>query len=248
MKALIRSMPHSRNIDTEVNAQYQMRDIVLWGCAAVLASSAAIATYLLQIDFDFPEPASMPASIESSVGGSNTIITARKDTETASKPNSEREIDGITTGSLPPKNKSTSSFGTTIARRQTNIDTARRMGDNSDQAPASIEPTDLAQDTAVAVNSDNISPGPIGIDLGAGYSFSILEKRFTALVNAAPTLFSELSARALIVEHESSIEAHLLVGPLKDIQAAQILCKKIQSRVNTPCAPANYTGRKLKLY
>ncbi len=247
-------MPHSHNIDTEVNAQYQMRDIVLWGCAAVFAGTTAIATYLMQSDVDFPELASMPVS------------SAMNDTGMASNTAIDAEADTIITGSLPPKNiekntekltpssvknGTTSSFGTTVARRQKNADTVRRMREETEQAP--VEPTGVEQSTSspdalVSTNTDNIGPGPIGIDLGTGHSFSILGKRYTAMVNAAPTLFADLSARAAIVEHETSIEAHLVVGPLDDVKAAELLCKKIQSRVNTPCAPANYTGRKLKLY
>lgn len=245
-------MPHSHNIDTEVNAQYQMRDIVLWGCAAVFAGTTAIASYILNTEVDFLELASLPAS------------TAITDTNMPSntKMDVEAEADTITTGSIPTKNAeklspssikndTTSSFGTTVVRRQKNADSVRRMKEETEQAPESpvnVDQTKPSSDALVSANSDNIGAGPIGIDLGTGHSFSILGKRYTALVNAAPTLFTELSARASIVEHESSIEAHLVVGPLENVEAAELLCKKIQSRVNTPCAPANYTGRKLKLY
>ena len=122
------------------------------------------------------------------------------------------------------------------------------MRDGTDQVSVGVEQSKPSPGALVSANTDNIGPGPIGIDLGTGHSFSILGKRFTAMVNAAPTLFADLSARASIVEHESSIEAHLVVGPLENVKAAELLCRKIQSRVNTPCAPANYTGRKLKLY
>ncbi len=240
-------MPHSHNIDTEVNAQYQMRDIVLWGCAAVFAGTTAIATYLMQSDVHFPELASMPAS------------TATTDTNMASNTSTATEADTIITGSLPPQNTeklspssvendTTSSFGTTVARRQNNADTVRRMRDGTEQAIVGGEQSSPSSDALVSTNMGSIGPGPIGIDLGTGHSFSILGKRFTAMSNAAPTLFADLSARASIIEHEASIEAHLVVGPLENVKAAELLCRKIQSRVNTPCAPANYTGRKLKLY
>jgi hypothetical protein len=256
-------MPHSHDLDTEVNAQYQMRDIVLWGCAAVFAATTAIATYLMQPEVDFPELASIPASTEDIASNSNTLSTADNDTNSASNTKMDTEVDTITTGSLPPpnieknteklspssvENGATSTFGTTVARRQKNADTVRRMRDGTEQATLGVEQTKTPSDILVSANTGNIGPGPIGIDLGTGHSFSILGKRFTAMVNAAPTLFAELSARASIVEHETSIEAHLVVGPLENVKAAELLCRKIQSRVNTPCTPANYTGRKLKLY
>ena len=247
-------MSHPRNVDTEVNAQYQMRDVVLWGCAAVFAATTAIATYLLQTDTGYPEFASMPASTED---------IANNDTGMAANTKIDADADTIVTGSLTPPNKeksteklspssiendTTSSFGTTVARRQNNADSVRRMRDGTEQAIVDGEQSSRSPDALVSTNTGNIGPGPIGIDLGTGHSFSILGKRFTAMVNAAPTLFADLSARASIVEHESSIEAHLVVGPLENVTAAELLCKKIRSRVNTPCAPANYTGRKLKLY
>ena len=228
-----------------------MRDIVLWGCAAVFAATTAIAAYISQSDMDFPELASMPVS------------TATNDPDMASNSNTDVEADTITTGSLPPpiteknteklspssvENNTTSSFGTTVARRQNNADTVRRMREETETTPESSEQSTSSSDAMVSANTDKFGPGPIGIDLGTGHSFSVLGKRFTAMVNAAPTLFADLSARAAIVEHETSIEAHLVVGPLDNVKAAELLCKKIQSRVNTPCAPANYTGRKLKLY
>ncbi len=242
-------MPHSHDLETEVNAQHQMRDIVLWGCAAVIAATTAIAAYFVQSDADFPELASMPES------------TATIDTNMAANTKMDAEVDTITTGSIPPpnteknteklspssvENDTTSSFGTTVARRQKNADTVRRMRDET--PPVDVEQTKPSPDALISTNTENIGPGPIGIDLGTGHSFSILGKRYTALVNAAPTLFADLSARASIVEHDSSIEAHLVVGPLENVKAAELLCRKIQSRVNTPCAPTNYTGRKLKLY
>ena len=248
-------MPHPHNVDTEVNAQYQMRDIVLWGCAAVFAATTAIAAYLIQPDADFTQHASNIPNTENDVDNN---------TNSATEVDSDAEADTITTGSLPPKkstkntdkllpssakNITTSSFGTTVAKRQENADSVRRMREETDQASARVEQTTSSPtDALVLANTENIGPGPIGIDLGTGHSFSILGKRFTAMVNAAPTLFADLSARASIIEHESSIEAHLVVGPVKNVRAARLLCKKIQSRVNTSCAPANYTGRKLKLY
>lgn len=229
-----------------------MRDIVLWGCAAVLATTTAIAAYLIESDIGYPELASVPENIDNFASNSNTQNTVGNDTDSATNTKIDGESDTITTGSLPPKNtdklspstlknNTALSFGTTVARRQKNADTVRRM-------KSGTEPEKPSSDALVSTNTDTINTGPIGIDLGTGHSFSILGKRYTAMVNAAPTLFADLSARASIVEHETSIEAHLVVGPLVNVKAAELLCKKIQSRVNTPCAPANYTGRKLKLY
>lgn len=240
-------MSHSPNIDNEVNAPHQMRDVIFWGCAAVIAATTALSSYVWQSDIEFPKLASIVTSSENSSAGEPGM--ARIDNSSAGAA-TDSEPDNITTGSIPPKNTdklqrpssatgSASPFGTTVARRQSNADSSRRMREESENPDSG---------SIVSVEGSNIGQGQIGIDLGIGHSFSVLGKRYSALVNAAPTLFADLSARASIVEHETSIEAHLVAGPLKDVQAAQALCEKIRQRVNTTCQPTNFTGRKLKLY
>ncbi len=232
-------MSHFQHIDDEVNSPHQMRDVVVWGCAAIVSATAAISSYALQSDFKAPGLGS-----ESAIGSGSQLA--------AEQPvNDDDSTDNFTTGSVAPRNEdkvvssaagnnSLSSFGTTVATKQSNADAIRRM------RAEKIEPT--AESAVVTVSGDEIGNSAVGIDLGTGHSFSILGKRYSALVNAAPTLFDKLTARASIVEHESSIKAHLVAGPLKDVQAAKRLCERIQLRINTTCQPTKFIGRTLKLY
>ncbi len=240
-------MSHSQHIDDEVNAPHQMRDVVVWGCAAIVSATAAISSYALQSDFKAPGLGSESASVESAIG-SGRFLTGG---EIAKDANEDSSVDNFTTGSVAPRsedkvkstatgNNSVSSFGMTVASKQSNADTIRRMQTELN-APAN-------ENTVLTVLGDEIGNSAVGIDLGTGHSFSVLGKRYSALVNAAPTLFEKLTARASIVEHESSIEAHLVAGPLKDVKAAKLLCERIQLRINTTCQPTKFTGRTLKLY
>lgn len=210
--------------------QRQMRDVVMWGCFAVAAFILAVSSHLYQ----------------SGIGG--RIVTAFVvNTEKTNRQFATLGVDPVITGAVKqnPANKmitgesAAREIGTTIAMRQNNSDPNSRM---------SWEPNLKDNDrlTGLATEADNNTV--MGVDLGAGSSFSSLGKRYSALVNAAPPLFLTLKPRASIVEIDGGIEARLLAGPIADFESALQLCAKLRQRVTTECKPAIYTGRLLKQF
>ncbi len=243
-------MSHNQDDDFEMESQHQMRDVVLWGSSAVVATVLALSIQMWGGRSNSPQITSLAA------GSPQEAVNQIKNSPYSN-------VDDTVTGSIqtkiPEKLSSTSggsaansSYGTTIATRQPNADSIRRMrGENSYPGENGYQvETKLTKpgESTVTISNEIVVEGPVGIDLGVGYSFSVLGKRYTALVNSAPTLFANLNARAAIVENSSNIEARLIAGPVKDVETANQLCIRIRQRVNTPCTPAKFTGRPLKLY
>ncbi len=144
------------------------------------------------------------------------------------------------------------SFGTTVARKQSNADQIRRMEPEEEATEDTVAMVAGSGTSSIKEQTSTIKQAntqeAVGIDLGVGHSFSSLGRRYMSMVNAAPTLFSKLEARASIVEVDSRIEAHLIAGPVADFATAHKLCSKIRQRVNTNCSPTKFSGRPLKLY
>ncbi len=110
--------------------------------------------------------------------------------------------------------------------------------------------------TTVAVRRSRFSPASqprvaptelYGIDLGTSHSFSALGKRYSSMVDFAPSLFTALEPRASIVDVDNGIEAHLIAGPFDDKQGAQQRCNDILQRINTQCSPVRFVGRALNV-
>ena len=200
--------------------QQQLTDVVGWGSAALICLSVAYGIHALQ---EGPAAEKLTAAYS----------------QAADANRNRAAVDNVTTGTVA--NSANRRKPQKEVRRTTVVgrslpDAIPQRQDGRAGKPANNDAEDLKNGAY-----------PIGISLGTGQSFSLLGKRYTALANAAPALFSALSARATIVDNADGIEAHLLAGPVADYQSAIRLCDKIRQRVNTTCTPARFTGRALKI-